>query len=312
MKVRPRPLRQAAFTIGAKNWRDSVQVWQAWAPLVTLPALVILGTPPDWPRWIFMWLLAGAIFAGCKWLTWRLTPVPDAPWWRHAGYLCAWPGMDARRFLTEAPSQEERPGRREWALAWAKCAAGAVLLWGAARLALAGWELAAGWAGMVGIVTVLHFGVFHVLSCGWRRLGVRAAPLMSRPLEAESVGSFWGRSWNTAFRDLTHRFLFRPLRGALGARGALLTGFIISGLIHELVISLPARGGFGLPTLFFLAQAGAILFERSATGRRLGLGQGLRGRLFVLTAVALPAYALFHPPFVRAVILPFMGALGAL
>ena len=97
-----------------------------------------------------------------------------------------------------------------------------------------------------------------------------------------------------------------------GARGALLAGFLISGLVHEVVISLPARAGFGLPTLFFLIQAGAILFERSAVGRRLGLGQGATGRLFTLAALALPAYGLFHPPFVYGVILPFMGAIGAL
>lgn len=287
------------------------RVWQAWAPLILAPALVILLTPSGWPGWLRMWLLAGAIFAGCKWLTWRLTPIA-APRWRHLGYLCAWPGMDARAFLSAAPRPDQRPGRREWALAWAKSAIGAALIWGAARLVPAGQELAAGWVGMVGVVTALHFGAFHLLSCLWRRLGVQAAPLMDRPLAAESLGSFWGRRWNTAFRDLTHRFLFQPLRLRLGARAALLVGFFMSGLIHELVISLPARGGYGLPTLFFVVQGAAILFERSAAGRRLGLGRGPAGRLFTLAALALPLYGLFHPPFVRAVILPFLAAVGAL
>ena len=38
----------------------------------------------------------------------------------------------------------------------------------------------------------------------------------------------------------------------------------------------------------------------------------LRGRLFTLAIVAAPAFWLFHPPFVRRVILPFMQAIGAL
>ena len=54
------------------------------------------------------------------------------------------------------------------------------------------------------LVLVLHFGSFHLLSCGWRFAGVQARPLMDRPLASASVSEFWGRRWNTAFRDLTH------------------------------------------------------------------------------------------------------------
>jgi len=67
----------------------------------------------------------------------------------------------------------------------------------------------AGWLGMIGIVVTLHFGIFHALSCLWRRASVEARPLMHAPLASTSLSEFWGRRWNTAFRDLTHRFLFR-------------------------------------------------------------------------------------------------------
>src|SRR5262249_3022444 len=144
----------------------------------------------------------------------------------------------------------------------------------------AGWDLAAGWVGMVGSILILHFGTFHLLSCAWRSAGVAARPLMNRPLAATGVADFWGKRWNTAFRDLTHRFLFRPLTGLLGPRGAVLAGFLFSGVVHDLVISVPAGGGYGGPTLFFCVQAGALLAERSPLGKRLGLGRGWRGRLF--------------------------------
>src|SRR3954470_5701714 len=123
---------------------------------------------------------------------------------------------------------------------------------------------------MVGIILVLHFGSFHLLSCAWRSAGVQARPLMNRPLASIGVAEFWGRRWNTAFRDLTHRFLFRPLTARLGPRAGLAAGFVFSGLIHELAISVPAGAGYGGPTLFFCLQVPAILFERSRPGRALG------------------------------------------
>ena len=84
--------------------RQPLRTWplhwsRGWAPLVVLPILVLVCFPASWPRWAFMWTLAFAIYVGCKWLTWRRTFVPDAAWWKHAGYLFAWPGMDAAAFL---------------------------------------------------------------------------------------------------------------------------------------------------------------------------------------------------------------------
>jgi hypothetical protein len=54
-----------------------------------------------------------------------------------------------------------------------------------------------------------------------------------------------------------------------------------------------------------------MLFERSPSGRNIGLGAGWKGRIFTILALVLPAFILFHPPFVRNIILPFMKALGA-
>lgn len=295
-------LRQSALN-------PAVSPWRGWLPIASLPAIVVLVIPSSWPGWAYMWALAVAIFIGCKWLTWRRTPVAGAPWWRHAGYLLAWPGLDAATFL--AARAVAVPAPREWSAALGKSVLGGVLLWGVARWAPEDAPLLAGWIGMVGIALLLHFGVFHVLSCAWRWLGVDARPLMNHPLASSSVSEFWGRRWNTAFRDLTHRFLFRPLRRWVGARGAIAAGFLISGLIHEAVISLPARGGYGLPTLYFLLQAAAMLAERSALGRQLGLARGWPGRLFTMAVVAVPAACLFHSRFVMRVIVPFMTLVGA-
>lgn len=287
--------------------------WPGWLPLLVLPVSVLAAMPLDWPRWAVMWSLALSIFAGCKWLTWWNRRVAHASLARHAGYLLAWPGLDADAFLTSTPlSEEQRPTRRQWLTAAAQVALGAALLAIAARSLPAGSTLLAGWLGMIGVVLMLHFGSFAGLSCLWRVQGVDAAPLMKAPLLSQSVSEFWGRRWNTAFRDLAHRFLFRSLSRRLGPRYGLLAGFLFSGLVHDLVISLPAGGGYGGPTLYFLIQAGAICFERSPLGHRLGLGKGWRGRLFAFLSLAPAAGLLFHRAFVERVVATFIADIATL
>jgi hypothetical protein len=259
-----------------------------------------------------MWLLAFAIYSGCKWLTWRRTPVPGTPLSKHLGYLLAWPGLDAAAFLSAPRTLPHKPLASEWLFASAKLIFGAALLFATARWIPADLPYLIGWVGMVGIVMVLHFGIFHLLSCAWRSAGVEARPLMHWPLASVSVSEFWGRRWNKAFRDLTHRFLFRPLTALLGPRRALLAGFVFSGLMHDVVISVPAGAGYGGPTLFFLLQGIAIFLERSATGKRLGLGRSWHGWLFTMVVLLAPVWLLFHPPFVLEIVVPFLRDLGAI
>lgn len=257
-----------------------------------------------------MWALAFAIYCGCKWLTWWRTPVASAPAWRQAAYLLAWPGLDAAAFLGDDSASP--PRGVEWIRAIRNVAAGLVLFFGVAHLVLPRDAYVAGWIGMTGIALFLHFGVFALLSCGWRSAGIQARPLMNDPIRSQSLGEFWGRRWNTAFRDLTHRFLFRPLTRRFGVRAGLAGGFVFSGLVHDLVISWPAGGGWGGPTLFFAIQGGGILLERTRLGARAGLGSGVAGRLFTFAALLLPAPLLFHHPFVEGIVIPFMQSVGAL
>jgi hypothetical protein len=91
-----------------------------------------------------------------------------------------------------------------------------------------------------------------------------------------------------------------------------MTVFLVSGLVHELVISVPARGGYGLPTVYFVAQGAGLLIERTDFARRHGVGQGWRGWLFTLIVTAAPAFWLFHPRFILNVVIPFLKTLGAI
>jgi hypothetical protein len=283
--------------------------WQGWLPLAVLPAAVLALVPSYWPRWAFMWLLIAAIYLGFKWATWRRTPATDAPTWKHVSYLLLWLGLDAAAFL--GGRSPPKPTIGEWLLATVKLAIGAALLWIVGPRIAPEHPLLVGWVGMIGITLAFHFGALHLLSCFWRQVGVNARPIMDWPIAATSVSEFWGRRWNTAFRDLAHQFFFRPVVQRFGGGWAMLAAFVFSGLIHDVAVSLPAGGGYGLPTLYFLWQAAAVAIERSRVGKALGLGSGWRGWLFAGVAILGPVYWAFHPPFATRVIVPFMQVIGA-
>lgn len=174
--------------------------------------------------------------------------------------------MNPDPFLGTARAPVAPIGWTAWLSPVSRIALGAALIYLTAPLALGYSVLAAGWSGMIGMLLLLHCGLFDLLSLAWRRAGIEALPLMNHPLRASSLSDFWGKRWNRAFRDVAHRFLFRPLVRPLGTAGATLAAFFFSGIVHDVVISLPAGGGYGLPTLYFLLQGTGLLAEHGRWG----------------------------------------------
>ena len=286
--------------------------WPGWTPLLVLPPLAFAITWQRQPS-LLRWALAFAIYAACKWLTWwdaarATTRIPLA---RSAAYLCLWPGMDAVSFL-DTRRHGRTPAIAEWLFAFLKNVAGALLLWVVPRRIPAAEPILAGWTGMLGVIFLLHFGTFHLLALFWQAMGIAARPLMRMPVAAASLGEFWSVRWNRGFNDLVRKHMFLPARRRLGLTAATLLTFLTSGMAHELVISVPARGGYGLPTLYFLLQGLGIVVEHSRAGESIGLHRGIPGRLFALTVAAVPAYYLFHPLFVMRVMIPFLHVIKAL
>ena len=303
------PLSEAEQIESAEHVQRSS--WIGWLPISTLP-LIAIACRNLLPAWAFMWILSFAIFASLKWLTWWKARLLIAhPAWRSTAYLLAWVGMDAEGFL-DVHQRVPPPRMRSWLWATLETTIGAILLWVVARSVPQGERLLRGWLGMLGLILLLHFGAFQLVGLIWQSLGVRATPIMSAPLRSTSLGEFWGKRWNLGFRQLAHELVFRPLHRTLGASAATFLVFVLSGLIHDLVISFPARGGYGLPTAYFVLQGAGMAIEHSRFGKRLGLGQEWRGWLFMAVFVAVPAFWLFHPWFVLRVILPFMQAIHAL
>src|SRR5438105_5370638 len=120
------------------------------AALVPLIAALVLGR--GLPRWVFMWLIALALFFGAKWIT--LVPLlrskSSLSPARLIAYAFLWPGMDPVAFC--GGRSVPRPALREWADAGIKSLFGAGLTWIAAPHLKAAHVLIAGWIGMIGLV----------------------------------------------------------------------------------------------------------------------------------------------------------------
>ncbi len=178
----------------------------------------------------------------------------------------------------------------------------AALLWGVVPQLLGAHPLLVAWFGWLALGLLAHFGILHLLALLWQRAGVAAQPIHDAPFRAASVREFWGRRWNRAFRDVVEPFLFRPLARKLGLTAAMALTFLFSGVLHELVISLPAGAGYGLPTAYFLLQGVLVAVERTP---------GFRNRWLLVLGTWLPVVILFHPPFLLRVVLPFLEVIGA-
>ena len=124
-----------------------------------------------------------------------------------------------------------------------------------------------------------------------------------------SIGNFWGKRWNLAFRDTAHRLVFRPLRRRRLPRSlALIAVFVCSSLVHEYLVAVVLGDHAGIMGSFFLLQGLLMLGEHALCTRFSGLAHSwiTRAVLWVTLVVTAP---LFFEPFHRMI--PLATLLGA-
>ncbi len=274
-----------------------------WRPLL---APLLLGASAAGAAvsagWAQVALLTAALFFGAKAL---VLARPEgrgaraAPAARFLAWHLVWPGMDPRPFF-DLGRRAARPSPGEWMLAAAKGGLGAALLVLALGLDPGGGPWLRGGLALLGLALLVLHGLMHLASLALRHHGVVAPPIFDRPLLARSPGEFWGRRWNRAFREMARLLVLRPLRGRCPRPLAFALVFLLSGLAHDLILSLPAGGGYGGPTAYFALQGLGLWLEQGPWGRPLRTGW--RGRLFAWLLVAGPLPLLFHAPFLDLVL----------
>lgn len=234
------------------------------------------------------------------------TQTPRPSWLRVSLWFLAWPGLNAQEFFQRPNAVAIAGPRRQWfqPLAFITSGAGLLIL---VRTAVCLPVPARGLLAMAGLLCLFHFGLFHLLALMWQHAGVPVTPLMNAPWHATSLGEFWGRRWNLAFRDFAHGWVFRPSLRHWNTSTATWNCFVFSGLVHELAISVPARSGYGGPLLFFLWQGLCVVLERRTCVRAWLQSSLWRARLAVMLSLSPALVCLFHRPFLTRVILPLAG-----
>jgi alginate O-acetyltransferase complex protein AlgI len=157
---------------------------------------------------------------------------------------------------------------------------------------------------LVGISMILHFGILNLSTAAWRAQGVDVQELFRSPYKSTSLREFWGKRWNMAFSEMTAQIAYRPLKQHMSTEQAMLLSFLLSGLLHEIAISLPVNAGYGLPMLYFTLHAAAMLAEAKSTGLQRLLKHPIFSRIWVMGLLILPLPLLFHQAFILRVLTP--------
>lgn len=139
-----------------------------------------------------------------------------------------------------------------------------------------------------------HFGALRVLKGVLRRAGFPVRTLFPNLLKAKGVGDFWSRRWNVGYSQMMQRVVGRPVGNRLGRDAGILAVFLVSGLLHEVAITVPVNSGYGLPSAYFLVHGLVVLLEGK-------FGKSL-GKVRALLLVGAPLGLLFPPEFQSEVI----------
>ena len=283
------------------TWRR-IPISMVWGMSILAIALIHLASR-DQSCWLRMIYLCSTLLLVMKWLVYQqwnkakstARSVRKLNVWRWLGFATLWFGMEPSLFAVKRR-------RREWL----------IHLWiGLACIASSGTAVWIFWLYEIDNLILLfcamslgfHFGVLRLQVVFWRYFGFPVKPLFRNPFLLKGFNDFWGRRWNLGYSQMMARTVKAPLTPIIGEKWSRGAVFLVSGIFHEIAITLPIGAGYGLPTTFFLIQGTASLLEK----RNSILSSSLCV-IFLLAGL----YVLFPEPFPTEIILPTRDLFGAL
>lgn len=243
--------------------------------------------------------LVATLFILCKFMVYQLWHVRTQ---RHLRghdffyFLFPWPGMRPNAFVNRHHKLYLPTGNPACyllvgllTLGAAHVAAQSKIFWLATPLLL------------IGLSLTVHFGLLGELTAFLRSRGYRVRVPFLAPWKSRSLNEFWSQRWNRPFTELLTWTVYRPVTRLRTRTHAIWLGFLVSGLLHEIAISLPVQTGYGLPTLYFLIQAAGVMLEQH--WQQHPIWRGIGWWLWVL----LPLPLVFHAAFIDFVLFPLIG-----
>ena len=262
-------------------------------------AWVVLVCAIGWIDWhlqgadpiLRMVALCCALLGGLKsivYLEWSSKGGRSLGWGRYLGFSIGWFGMDPQAFA-------RKRGRLEWkSHFW--IGIGCVVVGTVLSLVVRSTGQTHLLLVFVPMSLGFHYGALRVLTAGWRAVGVPVRVLFRNPLLTTGLADFWAKRWNLGYSQMMARVVVRPLESFLPRPLAEGGAFLVSGLLHEVAITIPVGAGMGGPTLYFLMHGVAVKLERKAWLLWVR-------RLWVVLWVIIPIGLLFPEGFHREVIL---------
>lgn len=159
----------------------------------------------------------------------------------------------------------------------------------------------------------LMVDVIISLSSFWVRIlvGLELEPASDEPYLATSLQEFWGRRWNITVSSLLRQVIYNPVRSAaaavlgrdLAALPAVLTAFLVSGLMHDLLFWYVTRAWPSWETTaFFVVQGVCMVAEfglKVALDKKKWRLPWLVRWVLTLGFVVGTSFWLFFPPLIK-------------
>lgn len=275
----------------AKLVFDRIEIPRVIVWLVTLAAYATMHFfSIDQPPLLRMILLCCVLMAGMKWVVyseWRKRDGEVLTWGRWLCFAALWFGMEPmawtgkRRDITWKPDALWGGGC---------CVTGAVLVY-----LMSVYQVSMLVPVFMAMSIGFHYGGLRLLTAFWRFNGFPVRPLFRNPFLTKGFQDFWAKRWNLAYSQMMARAVKRPVQQKYGAKVALFSVFVISGLLHELAITVPVQAGYGLPTFFFLVQGVLTVLEKR---------ESKVNALLCGASLVIGLNFLFPTAFVEAVIIP--------
>ncbi|CAN6216125.1 unnamed protein product [Urochloa humidicola] len=131
---------------------------------------------------------------------------------------------------------------------------------------------------------------------GRAALGMEMEPQFNKPYLSSSLQDFWGRRWNLMASAVLRPAVYDPVRARHGAAAGALAAFLVSGLMHEVVVwYLTFRAPTGHVTAFFALHGACVCAERWCARRRCRAVPRAVAAPLVVAFVAATAFWLFFP-----------------